>query len=106
MSVGIVILEIPSNLILYKLGPRLWLGLQVFAWSVSTMTPDEWVPILPSFFSQLTSRVSRGLVATFQSFQKGLGPFFATRFLLGYACSLGVLLCWGLCCPPAAWAIC
>lgn len=25
----------------------------------------------------------RGLVATFQAFQKGLGPFLATRFLLG-----------------------
>lgn len=32
MSVGIVILEIPSNLILYKVGPRLWLGGQVLAW--------------------------------------------------------------------------
>lgn len=39
MSVGIVILEIPSNLILYKLGPRLWLGLQVFAWSVLIVVP-------------------------------------------------------------------
>lgn len=26
---------------------------------------------------------SRGLVATFQAFQKGLGPFMATRLLLG-----------------------
>lgn len=32
MSVGIVILEIPSNLVLYKVGPRLWLGGQVLAW--------------------------------------------------------------------------
>lgn len=31
--------------------------------------------------------LSRGLVATFQAFQKGLGPFYATRFLLGYTFS-------------------
>ncbi|KAJ4391241.1 hypothetical protein N0V93_004858 [Gnomoniopsis smithogilvyi] len=58
MSVGIVLLEVIAidNLILYKIGPTIWIGAQVFAW---------------------------GLVATFQAFQKGLGPFLATRFLLG-----------------------
>jgi len=56
LAAGIVILEIPSNLILYRLGPRLWIGVQVLAW---------------------------GLVATFQAFQKGLGPYLATRLLLG-----------------------
>lgn len=88
MSVGIVILEIPSNLILYKLGPRLWLGSQVFAWSVSVffMMPVNLLNLV--LFQRLNLWVSRGLVATFQSFQKGLGAFFATRFLLGYACCL------------------
>ncbi|CAG9984587.1 unnamed protein product [Clonostachys byssicola] len=56
LSMGIVLLEIPSNLILYRLGPTIWIGTQVIAW---------------------------GLVATFQAFQKGLGPYLATRLLLG-----------------------
>lgn len=56
LSCGIVLLEIPSNLILYKLGPRAWIGCQMFGW---------------------------GLVSLFQSFQKGLGAFLATRLLLG-----------------------
>ncbi|KAF2136636.1 uncharacterized protein K452DRAFT_258800 [Aplosporella prunicola CBS 121167] len=56
LSAGIVILEIPSNLVLYRLGPRIWISCQIFAW---------------------------GLVATFQAFQKGLGAFLATRLLLG-----------------------
>lgn len=57
LSAGIVLLEIPSNIILYRVGPTLWLGGQILAW---------------------------GLVATFQAFQKGLGPYLATRLLLGY----------------------
>ncbi|KAJ3957463.1 hypothetical protein N0V92_005963 [Colletotrichum tropicale] len=52
LSAGIVILEIPSNLVLYRVGPTLWIGGQIIAW---------------------------GLVATFQAFQKGLGPFMLTR---------------------------
>lgn len=32
--------------------------------------------------SKLTD--NRGLVAAFQAFQKGLGPYLATRLLLGY----------------------
>ncbi|KAL2125017.1 hypothetical protein VTJ04DRAFT_1382 [Mycothermus thermophilus] len=56
LSAGIVLLEIPSNIILYRVGPTLWLGGQILAW---------------------------GLVATFQAFQKGLGPYLATRLLLG-----------------------
>ncbi|KAK7530460.1 major facilitator superfamily domain-containing protein [Phyllosticta citricarpa] len=56
LSAGIVILEIPSNLVLYRVGPRAWISLQIFAW---------------------------GLVATFQAFQKGLGAYMATRLLLG-----------------------
>ncbi|KAK4132811.1 MFS general substrate transporter, partial [Trichocladium antarcticum] len=63
LSAGIVILEIPSNLVLYKLGPALWIGPQIIAW---------------------------GLVATFQAFQKGLGPYLATRLLLGL-CEAGFI---------------
>ncbi|KAK4231150.1 hypothetical protein QBC38DRAFT_259693 [Podospora fimiseda] len=63
LSAGIVILEIPSNIILYRLGPRLWIGCQILAW---------------------------GLVATFQAFQKGLGPYLATRLLLGL-CEAGFI---------------
>lgn len=53
---GIVLLEIPSNLVLYRLGPCIWLTAQIVAW---------------------------GLVATFQAFQKGLVAFLVTRLLLG-----------------------
>ncbi|KAH6678850.1 major facilitator superfamily domain-containing protein [Plectosphaerella plurivora] len=56
LSAGIIILEIPSNLILYRIGPAAWLGGQMVAW---------------------------GLIATFQTFQKGLAAYLATRFLLG-----------------------
>lgn len=34
--------------------------------------------------SQQANRGFRGLVATFQAFQKGLAPFLVTRLLLGY----------------------
>ncbi|KAE9376566.1 MFS transporter [Stipitochalara longipes BDJ] len=56
LSAGIVILEIPSNLVLYRVGPSIWISCQIFAW---------------------------GLVALFQAFQKGLGAFLATRLILG-----------------------
>lgn len=56
LSAGIVILEIPSNLMLYRFGPRIWISGQIFAW---------------------------GLVGTFQAFQSGLGGFLSTRLLLG-----------------------
>ncbi|CAK7229800.1 hypothetical protein SCUCBS95973_007350 [Sporothrix curviconia] len=56
LNAGIVLLEIPSNLVLYRVGPKAWIGTQVFLW---------------------------GLVATFQAFQKGLGGYLATRLLLG-----------------------
>ncbi|KAJ0320057.1 hypothetical protein COL5a_009967 [Colletotrichum fioriniae] len=32
LSAGIVILEIPSNLVLYRIGPTLWIGGQIVAW--------------------------------------------------------------------------
>ncbi|KAM0522802.1 hypothetical protein D7B24_002753 [Verticillium nonalfalfae] len=63
LSVGIILLEIPSNLILYRVGPTLWIGGQIVAW---------------------------GLVATFQAFQNGLASFMATRLLLGL-CEAGFI---------------
>lgn len=63
LSAGIVILEIPSNLILYRIGPQKWISGQIFAW---------------------------GLVATFQAFQKGVSAYLATRILLGL-CEAGFI---------------
>ncbi|KAH6619311.1 major facilitator superfamily domain-containing protein [Chaetomium sp. MPI-SDFR-AT-0129] len=63
LSAGIVLLEIPSNIILYRLGPTVWIGGQILAW---------------------------GLVATLQAFQKGLGSYLATRLLLGL-CEAGFI---------------
>ncbi|KAM0434053.1 hypothetical protein ACHAPT_003998 [Fusarium lateritium] len=63
LSLGIVLLEIPSNIILYRLGPCKWIGSQILAW---------------------------GLVATFQAFQKGLAAFLSTRLLLGL-CEAGFI---------------
>lgn len=34
LSLGIVLLEIPSNIILYRVGPSLWIGTQIIAWCV------------------------------------------------------------------------
>jgi MFS family permease len=58
LSLGIVLLELPSNLILYRVGPQKWISCQIVCW---------------------------GLVATFQAFQKGkgVGVYYATRLLLG-----------------------
>ncbi|KAI8665924.1 MFS domain-containing protein [Fusarium keratoplasticum] len=65
MYLGIVIFEIPSNLVLYRVGPAVWIGFQILAW---------------------------GLVATFQAFIKGqgYGAYLATRFLLGI-CECGYI---------------
>ncbi|CAK7221697.1 hypothetical protein SEUCBS140593_004654 [Sporothrix eucalyptigena] len=63
LSLGIVLLEIPSNIVLYKVGPTVWIGGQIIAW---------------------------GFVATFQAFQHGLGPYLATRLLLGL-CEAGFI---------------
>ncbi|KAF7562300.1 hypothetical protein G7046_g1807 [Stylonectria norvegica] len=63
LSLGIVLLEIPSSMVLYRLGPSKWIGSQIIAW---------------------------GLVATFQAFQKGLIAFVSTRFLLGL-CEAGFI---------------
>ncbi|KAI9150848.1 Efflux pump radE [Paramyrothecium foliicola] len=64
LSAGIVLLEIPSNLLLYRVGPTIWIGSQIVAWS---------------------------LVGTLQSFQKGLPTYLATRLLLGL-CESGFTL--------------
>ncbi|KAF4339013.1 nicotinamide mononucleotide permease [Fusarium beomiforme] len=58
LSLGIVLLELPSNLVLYRLGPQKWISCQIVCW---------------------------GLVATFQAFikGKGVGVYYATRLLLG-----------------------
>lgn len=56
LSLGIVLTEIPSNMILYRVGPGKWLTLQLFLF---------------------------GIVSTFQAFQRNYGAFLATRFLLG-----------------------
>ncbi|KAL1622434.1 hypothetical protein SLS54_004999 [Diplodia seriata] len=63
LSAGIVILEIPSNLILFRIGPQKWISGQIFAW---------------------------GLVATLQAFQKGLAAYMVTRILLGL-CEAGFI---------------
>ncbi|EAW13603.1 putative MFS transporter [Aspergillus clavatus NRRL 1] len=56
LSAGIVITEIPSNILLQRIGPQVWLSGQLFAW---------------------------GLVATFQAFVKTYPAYLATRLLLG-----------------------
>ncbi|KAI5195570.1 putative MFS transporter [Aureobasidium subglaciale] len=56
LSLGIVLFEIPSNMILYRVGPGKWLTLQLFLF---------------------------GIVSTFQAFQTNYASFIATRFLLG-----------------------
>jgi len=56
LSLGIVLFEIPSNMILYRVGPGKWLTLQLFLF---------------------------GIVSTFQAWQNNYGSFIATRLLLG-----------------------
>ncbi|KZL81031.1 alternative sulfate transporter [Colletotrichum incanum] len=56
LSLGIVLFEIPSNMILYRVGPGKWLTLQLFLF---------------------------GSVSTFQAFQTNYSNYLATRFLLG-----------------------
>lgn len=56
LSLGIVITEIPSNMILYRVGPGKWLTLQLFLF---------------------------GIVSTFQAFQTNYSAFIASRLLLG-----------------------
>lgn len=57
LSAGIVISELPSNIIMQRVGPRVWLSGQLFAW---------------------------GLVATFQAFVQSYPAYLVTRILLGF----------------------
>ncbi|OJJ46985.1 hypothetical protein ASPZODRAFT_141755 [Penicilliopsis zonata CBS 506.65] len=57
LSMGIVLLEIPSNLLLQKIGARNWLTFQIIAW---------------------------GLVATLQNFITNYASYIVTRLLLGF----------------------
>lgn len=63
LSAGIVIFEIPSNILLQRIGPRKWITGQIIAW---------------------------GLVATLQAYVKTRSTFLLTRFLLG-ACESGFI---------------
>jgi MFS family permease len=63
MLAGIVIFEIPFNMILSRIGPAKWLTIQIFAW---------------------------GTIATAQTAIHNLSGFYATRFLLGM-CEAGYL---------------
>ncbi|CZT10078.1 hypothetical protein WAI453_006387 [Rhynchosporium graminicola] len=56
LSLGIVLFESPSDMILYRVGPGKWLTFQLFLF---------------------------GTVTTFQAFQNNYGSFVASRFLLG-----------------------
>ncbi|KAL4985333.1 major facilitator superfamily domain-containing protein [Aspergillus falconensis] len=56
LSAGVVISEIPSNVILQRVGPQRWLSAQLFAWD---------------------------LVATFQAFIKSYPAYLVRRLLLG-----------------------
>lgn len=57
MSIGIVVAEIPSNLILQRLGAPIWLTFQMFVW---------------------------GTIALTQAWCTNIHSFYATRFLLGF----------------------
>lgn len=56
LSLGIVLFEVPSNMILYRVGPGKWLTLQLFLF---------------------------GTVATFQAWMNNYASFISTRLLLG-----------------------
>lgn len=56
MLAAIVVFEIPFNMVLSRIGPALWLTIQIFAW---------------------------GTVATAQTAIHNLAGFYATRFILG-----------------------
>lgn len=63
LSLGIVLLEIPSNVLLQKIGPKRWLSGQIIAW---------------------------GLVALFQNFITNYAGYLVTRILLGL-CEAGFI---------------
>ncbi|KAE8541474.1 hypothetical protein D1P53_002835 [Cryptococcus gattii VGV] len=63
LYLGIVLLEVPSQMVVQRIGPQKWLTFQVLAF---------------------------GLVATFQMFMNSYGSFLATRILLGI-CECGYI---------------
>lgn len=63
LSAGIVVLEIPSNVLLQRVGPQRWLSGQILAW---------------------------GLVALFQNFITNYAGYIVTRLLLGL-CEAGFI---------------
>lgn len=63
LSLGIVLLEIPSNVLLQKVGPKRWLSGQIIAW---------------------------GLVALFQNFITNYAGYLVTRIILGL-CEAGFI---------------
>lgn len=63
LSAGIVVLEIPSNILLQKVGPQRWLSGQIIAW---------------------------GLVALFQNFITNYAGYLVTRLILGL-CEAGFI---------------
>lgn len=63
LSLGIVLLEIPSNVVLQKIGPHKWLSGQIIAW---------------------------GLVALFQNFITNYAGYLVTRVILGL-CEAGFI---------------
>jgi MFS family permease len=50
MSAGIIIAEIPSNLVLQKLGAPIWLTGQVLVWGTIALT-QAWITDMPSFLA-------------------------------------------------------
>lgn len=56
LAAGYILSELPSNLILYRVGPRIWITVLIVSWA---------------------------LVSIFQAFQKGLAAYLVTRLLLG-----------------------
>lgn len=32
LQLGVVLFEIPSNVVLYRIGPRVWIAFQIFSW--------------------------------------------------------------------------
>ncbi|PNH46476.1 hypothetical protein VD0004_g1694 [Verticillium dahliae] len=66
LSVGIILLEIPSNLILYRVGPTLWIGGQIVAClhmrGIAGLAGWQWLFILEGIFTVL---IGIGFLTTF-----------------------------------------
>jgi MFS family permease len=80
LSLGIVLFEIPSNMILYRVCNTLYkvpgcrTAVSQSFHADKQVGPGRWLTMQLFLF---------GLVSTFQAFQKGYGAYIATRFLLG-----------------------